>query len=445
MERAEPIQQRPRPLAKRWFEKGKRLSRRKRFTEAIAAFERAIAFSPRYADAHNGLGVARDYSGDSKGAELSYRRAIRMDPGHAKAQNNLGTLHYVRNRLDLAMRACRRAIGLNPRVPKFRLNLAVSQLLSGDLAAGFRNYEYRWAVGQPWTGRAPRKAWDGRRPLAGKSILLHSEQGFGDMMQFVRFVPRVTGLGARVHLEARTPLRRLFKTSFPQVKSIRTVGRPLPKCDEYCSVPSLAYAFGIEFATIPSEIPYLKAPGRCRWRGLDRKSAVPRIGIAWSGSVGHDDDRNRSIPFARFREIFRRSEARLYSLQTEVRDRDRADFDASPGVTHFMDQIRDFADTAAIIEAMDLVVSVDTAVAHLAGALAKPVWILLPFAPDWRWLLGRTDNPWYPTARLFRQPRAGDWASVFADVRSALDEALANMAAARKVGVPAGTNTRRFP
>ncbi len=445
MERAEPAPQRSRPLAKRWFEKGKRLSRMKRYPEAIAAFEQALVVSPRYADAHNGLGVARDYSGDARGAEHSYRRAIRLDPEHAKAQNNLGTLFFVRNRLDRAMRACRVAIGLNPRVPKFRYNLAVSQLLSGDLAAGWRNYEYRWAVRQPWTGRAPRKAWNGRRPLAGRSILLHSEQGLGDMIQFVRFVPRLIDLGARVHLEARTPLRRLFKSSFPQLKSVRAVGRPLPRCDEYCSVPSLAYAFGVELATIPAEVPYLRAPRRCRWQGLDRRSSRPRIGIAWSGSAGHDDDRNRSIPFARFREIFSTCDARLYSLQTQVRAPDRADFTADSEVVNFMGQIRDFADTAAVIGAMDLVVSVDTAVVHLAGALAKPVWVLLPFAPDWRWLLGRTDNPWYPTARLFRQPRAGDWDSVFADVRAALAHGFTHRAAAPKAVVPVRAGARRVP
>ncbi len=433
MESANPAQQSPRPLAKRWFEKGKRLCRMKRYTEAIAAFEQALAVSPRYPDAHNGLGVARDYSGDARGAERSYRRAIRLDPGHAKAQHNLGTLYFVLNRLDVSMRAYRRAIALNPRIPRFRANLAKSQLLSGDLAAGFRNYEYRWAIGQSWTGRAPRRAWDGRRPLAGKSILLHTEQGFGDMIQFVRFVPRVIDLGAKVHLEARKPLLRLFEASFRRVEAVHTVGQPLPKCDEYCSVLSLARAFAVELATIPAQVPYLKAPRGWRGKGLDTSSAVPRIGIAWSGSVSHDEDRRPlmpfSIPFARFCEIFRGCNARLYSLQTEVRDGDRAAFDATPEVSNFMERMRDFADTAAVIREMDLVVSVDTAVAHLAGALAKPVWILLPFTPDWRWLLGRSDSPWYPTARLFRQPCAGDWDSVFAEVRAALGRGLGRPAA----------------
>ena len=209
-------------------------------------------------------------------------------------------------------------------------------------------------------------------------------------------------------------------------------------------MPSLAYALGFEFATMPTAVPYLKSPGRCRWQGLDRRSALPRIGIAWSGSLDNYDDRNRSIPFARFREIFSGCNARLYSLQTEVRNEDRAAFDASPGVTNFMGRIRDFADTAAVIEATDLVVSVDTAVAHLAGALAKPVWILLPFAPDWRWLLDRTDNPWYPTARLFRQSRAGDWDSVFADVRASLRKMLGPRGG-REVGVPARTSPRQMP
>jgi len=363
----------------------------------------------------------------------AYRRALKIDPGHAKALNNLGTAHMGRNELGLAIAAYHRALELNRFIPKIRVNLGFAQLLGGDLHAGFRNYESRWAAGEPWSGRAPHKAWHGERPLRGRSILLHTEQGFGDMIQFVRLVPRVVDLGARVHLEAKPQLRRLFQASFPQIEAIHAAGEPLPRCDEYCPVPSLALALGIELSTVPAQVPYLRAPERCRGREIGLSPGTPRIGIAWSGSLGHDDDRNRSIPFERFRGILRGSSAHFVSLQKEVRPRDRAALAATPGVADFMDRIGDFADTAALIEKLDLVVCVDTSIAHLAGALGKPVWLLLPFAPDWRWMLDRPDSPWYPSMRLFRQPRAGDWESVFTEVRAELRARFSS----RRTGVAA--------
>ncbi|HXP61197.1 MAG TPA: tetratricopeptide repeat protein [Dongiaceae bacterium] len=420
MERPARPDPRPNPLARRIFRKGRRLNREKRFYEAIAAFEAAVALEPRYADAHNGLGVAHHGVGRVEAAVAAYRRALKIDPAHAKAHNNLGTAHMGRNEVGLAMAAYHRALGLNRFIPKFRVNLAFAQLLRGDFPAGFRNYESRWAAGEPWSGRSPGKAWRGERPLKGRSILLHSEQGFGDMIQFVRFVPRVVDLGARVHLEAKPQLRRLFQASFPQIEAIHVSGEPLPRCDEYCPVPSLPRALGVELSTIPSQVPYLRAPERCRGARISLAPGTPRIGIAWSGSLEHDDDRNRSIPFEHFREILRGSTSRFVSLQKDVRARDRAALAATPAVANFMDRIGDFADTAALIEKLDLVVCVDTSIAHLAGALGKPVWLLLPFAPDWRWMLDRSDSPWYPLTRLFRQPRAGDWDSVFTEVRAEL-------------------------
>lgn len=407
-------------LARRMFGKGRRLNREKRPYEAIAAFEIALALEPRYADAHNGLGVAYHAIGREDVAMASYRRALEIDPGHAKALNNIGTAHLGRNELSLAFAAFRRSLEHNRLIPETRVNLGMAQLLSGDLRAGFRNFESRWDTAELRSGRAPTKAWRGQRTIQGRSILLYTEQGYGDMIQNVRFIPKVLGLGARVHLEVDPQLLRLFQASFPQVEAFHVTGTRVPKCDEYCAVPSLPLALGIELSTIPARVPYLRASGRRQAKEIRWRPGVPRIGIAWSGSVDLGDDRNRSIRFRSFREILRGSVAHFVSLQKDVRARDRAALAAAPDVSNTMDRIRDFADTAALVGKLDLVICVDTSIAHLAGALGKPVWLLLAFAADWRWLLNRSDSPWYPSMRLFRQPRAGDWESVFAEVRAEL-------------------------
>ncbi|MGH7995903.1 MAG: glycosyltransferase family 9 protein, partial [Opitutaceae bacterium] len=267
----------------------------------------------------------------------------------------------------------------------------------------------------------PRKPWLGERPIRGRTLFLQSEQGFGDMIQFVRFAPLLARLGARVHLEAEAPLARLFQASFPEIEAIHLVGAPIPQCEEHCTVPSLPLAFGTELASIPAAIPYLRAPEPLPPLWGETASAGPfRVGLAWSGNPAHHNDRNRSIPFARFRLAFDGLDRRFVSLQKDVRPADAAVFDATSSIVHAAHLMTDFAATAALVEQLDLVVSVDTAVAHLAAALGKAVWLLLPYAPDWRWMLGRTDSPWYPTMRLFRQPRAGDWDSVLAEVRANL-------------------------
>jgi len=410
-------------LARQIYLIGNRLVRQKKHDQAVEAFEAAIALKPDYADAHNGLGIAHQRAGRVDKAMAAYRRAIEISPGHAQAHSNLGAAHMDRNEPGLAITAYGRALEINKFHPTIRTNLAFAQLLSGDFLAGWRNYEIRWAAGAARSERAvPGKTWLGERPLQGRSILLCSEQGFGDMMQFARFVPLVAALGARVHLEAKPPLQRLFRASFPEIEAVHALGDPIPECDEYCTVPSLALAFATELSTIPARVPYLRPPERSMAlrAGIGSAPGFPRIGIAWSGDPLHHNDSNRSIPFERFKQFVDGSGFRFVSLQKEVRVADLAALTATPAVGNLADRIGDFADTAALIEELDLVIAVDTSVAHLAGAMGKPVWLLLPFAPDWRWMLDRSDSPWYPTMRIFRQPRAGDWESVFAEVKAEL-------------------------
>jgi len=401
---------------------GDRLARAGRYEAAIVAYRHALTQDPGRAEIHNSLGVALHRTGAVEEAVAAYYRALEIDPVNVRAQSNLGAAHMDRNETALAIAAYERALSRSRYHPKIRTNLAFAQMLQGDLLAGWRNYESRWAAGARVKGRTfPTPAWLGGRSLAGRSILLGSEQGLGDMMQFARFVPEVVRLGARVHLEAEPGLRRLFASSFPEV-IVSTVGEAVAAVDEHCTVPSLPLAFGTGLDSIPARVPYLRSLGRtpARWPELGPPSGRPRIGLAWSGFPGHHNDRNRSIPFARFAALLSGLDFRWVSLQKEVRENDAAALAGLPAVANLSARIGDFADTAALAEEVDLVIAVDTSIAHLAGAMGKPVWVLLPFAPDWRWLLGRSDSPWYPTMRLFRQPKPGDWESVFAAVREQL-------------------------
>jgi hypothetical protein len=423
MEHQASAQADTRVVVRRICSLGDRLIRTKRFDDAIAAFEAALAIDPGCADAHNGLGVAHHSAGRVEEGMAAYRRAVEIDPGNVKAHSNLGTAFMERNAPDLAIAAYERALATNPINPTVRTFLAFAQLLSGDLPAGWRNYESRWAAGAAGNRRPfLRKPWLGGRSLAGRSILLCSEQGYGDMIQFARFVPLVASLGARVHLEAKQPLQRLFQASFPQLAAFHVVGEAAPRCEEYCTVPGLALAFGTGLSTIPAGVPYLTAPAAARlaWSDVQFPPGVPRIGIAWAGAATHQNDSKRSIPFAQFRGILAGGDVSAVCLQTEVRESDRQALAATPAVLDLSGRLRDFADTAALIEKLDLIIAVDTAAAHLAGALGRAVWVLLPFAPDWRWMLDRVDSPWYPSMRLFRQPSAGDWDSVIAAVRREL-------------------------
>jgi hypothetical protein len=300
----------------------------------------------------------------------------------------------------------------------------LSRLVRGDYAGGWPDHEARWGGSETQMPRRRFDAapWSGREPLAGKSILLHAEQGMGDVLMFARFAPLLHDRGARVVLEAHGPLAPLLQ-SVRGVDQVAALGAPLPSVDFEAALMSLPLLLGTGLDSIPGAAPYLEAPpGHLeRWRTRLAPLPRPRVGLAWSGSTTLRNDRNRSIPLAMLAPL-RHAGVTLVSLQKEIRDADRAALGAGPAIHTFEDEIADFRDTAALAAHMDVVVSVDTAVAHLAGALARPLWLLLPFAPDWRWLLDRDDSPWYPTARLFRQPAPGEWPAAIERVTRALRE-----------------------
>jgi hypothetical protein len=267
--------------------------------------------------------------------------------------------------------------------------------------------------------------WLGVESLKGKTILLQAEAGLGDTIQFCRYVRQVAARGARVLLEVQRPLLKVL-ANVEGVHKILPKGAKLPKFDYHCPLMSLPGAFNTIQKTIPADIPYLRSDAALatRWQkrlGKKEETRKRRIGLVWSGNPAHANDSNRSVALSDLSPLLLYN-AEWVSLQKEVRPGDADWLAGHTEVRHFGEQLRDFADTAALIENVDLVIAVDTSVAHLAGAMGKPLWLLLPFNPDWRWLLKRDDNPWYPTARLFRQPAIGDWGSVIATVSRSLSK-----------------------
>jgi hypothetical protein len=266
----------------------------------------------------------------------------------------------------------------------------------------------------------PQPLWLGAEEISGKTILLHSEQGFGDTIQFCRYVPLVAARGARVVLDVQKPLQPLMG-SLAGAPQIISTGDPLPDFDLHCPLLSLPLAFKTQLETIPSGAPYLLAPSQAvmNWDARLGANRRPRIGLAWSGNAAHERDRDRSMSLRAFLSILDIG-ATFVSLQKDVRADDATVLDERGEILQFGDQPGDFSDTAALVSQLDLVISVDTSVAHLAGALGKPVWVLLSYIPEWRWLLDRADSPWYPTARLFRQDHTRTWDAVIIRVREAL-------------------------
>ena len=342
-------------------------------------------------------------------------------PGHPQILTNRG--HALR-RLDRPLEALadfKAALVAAPEFAEAHFEAAMTHLTLGDFDTGWKEYEWRWKTAAFARHRRPFRAppWLGDEPVAGKTILLHAEQGFGDTIQFVRYAPLLASRGAKVICEVQPELQPLLS----QLSDVTVIasGGMRPAFDLHTPLLSLPLAFKTQAGTIPNALPYLAAPAErvADWRER-LPPGRPRAGFVWSGSSTHKNDANRSIALARLAPLFENPPLQCLSLQTELRDADRDTLRGLPNLVHLGDDIRDFADTAAIISLLDVVVSVDTAVAHLAGALGKPVVILLPFAADFRWMRDRDDTPWYPTAKLMRQPAFGDWDSVIVRLRDEL-------------------------
>jgi tetratricopeptide (TPR) repeat protein len=403
---------------------GKSYSDLGEYEQALRMLGRARTLNPRAWQIPYNIGRALGLLGRFEDEIAHYRQSIELKPDNATAYVNLGVALRDQRRFEEALGAFKKAIQIAPNDAGARTNRAQTNLLLGEYEHGWREYEWRWLDGGQ-RHEFGERAWLGERPLDGRTLLVHSEQGFGDTLQFVRFVPWLAASGGRVVLRVQDPLLPLLKR-FPGTDLVIGTSDEVPPFDDQCPLMSLPHALKAHRRPIPAA-PYLQADPVLRERWRQRLPAQParvRVGIAWSGSRTHVNDRARSMTLADWAPLFD-VDARFVSLVKDVREVDRTTLQSAPHIDQVADALDTFAETAALIAELDLVICVDTSVAHLAGALGKPVWVLLPFMPDWRWLLDRSDSPWYGTARLFRQPTRGAWPTVVANVRSALDEFIA--------------------
>ena len=397
------------------------LIRLRRFEEAVRQLDRAITLSPATPELYNNRGKPLKELGRLDEALADYDHAIALKPDYAHAHGNRGICLDDLARPDEAEASYARALALNPDHGDSHWNLAVNRLRAGDLRTGWIESEWRWKSGS--LGLKPcvfdQPLWLGAAPIAGKTLLVHCEQGLGDTIQFCRYVPLLAARGAKVILQVDGALKDLL-SGVEGVAQCIARADALPGFDLHCPLMSLPLAFGTTLATIPADVPYIPLPEPARdWSDWLGARVSPRIGLVWSGNPNHLNDHNRSVPLEKFLPLFDVG-AQFVSLQKGARERDRALLAGRRDIRDAEGELASFADTASLMRSLDLVISVDTSVAHLAGGLGKPLWVLLPYVADWRWLTGRDDSPWYPTARLFRQSAARQWDEVVANVRTTL-------------------------
>jgi tetratricopeptide (TPR) repeat protein len=416
--------------------------------KAIGHYRRALALHRDFAPAYLNLGVALLETGQVEAAEAAFETTHRLDPDNPGLGLNIANLRQAQNRLDEAIAtyrallaadpthieamvnlgdALRRqgrpgaaldcfaaALALDPDLPAARWNAGLCHLLLGDFPRGWAGFAWRFKAGAvaPQDSRLPE--WTGE-PLAGRWIVVQAEQGLGDTIQFARYLTRLKAVGAgEVALLCNKQLGRLLGRLCPTISD----DTPAPAWDCRVSLLDLPRLLGTDVATIDDAVPYIEVTPEqvAIWRRRLAPLPAPRVGLVWRGRPDHKNDRNRSMPAAALATLTRLPVGWV-SLQQGATE---AELEVLGPIRHLGDAFGDLLDAAEAIAALDLVVTVDTALAHLAGALGKPVWLLLPLAPDWRWMVGRSDSPWYPTARLFRQPRIGDWDSVIREVATAL-------------------------
>jgi tetratricopeptide (TPR) repeat protein len=403
---------------------GAALVRVDRIDDGVTACQRAIALDPLYASAYTNLGVALLRQDKAIEAIAANERAIALDPTFAKAYSNLSECLKDEGRLDEALQASRMSVAQALHSPMQDFNHALALLMEGDWAAGWAAYEVRRKAGvlAPHERKFTVPEWRGE-PLTGRTLLLHAEQGLGDTLQFVRFVRELAQPGVTIVIESQRPLVALLQS----LGSVRVVpqGAPLPPFDFHLPLMSLPNVLGTRLDSIPAAVPYLIANAAkvAGWKSRFGHTRDLNVGVVWSGNPDHKSDRRRSIPAASVLPALTMPGVRLFSLQKDPRPEDRGTLHALANcVTDLAPELEDFTDTAAALSALDQVIAVDTSVAHLAGALGRPVWVMLPYALDWRWLRDREDSPWYPTMRLFRQSVPKDWTDVLARLRPELSE-----------------------
>jgi tetratricopeptide (TPR) repeat protein len=411
--------------AKAYNNLGLALRKLGRLTEAIENYRKAIRLKPSYAQAHNNLGIALKEQEQFAEAIESYKRAIQFKADYAEAYYNLANAQRNQEQIEDAIENYTRAIRLKPDHADAHWNYSHALLSGGRFIEGFREYEWRRhidlkTIAYPHQHQVPR--WDGLC-FKGKRLLVHYEQGLGDSLQFVRYLPSVKARGGTVIFESLKPLMGLLR-GFDGIDELVETSfdrKPAVKFDLYASLMDLPGIFQTTLETIPAEVPYLYAdPMKTEYWKNRLTEGDFKVGIVWAGSPAHKSDHERSCALECFARLAEIAGVRLYGLQKGAAAMQAKDLAGTMSIEDLAEQFADLTDTAGAIENLDLVISVDTAVAHLAGAMGKPVWVLLQFAPDWRWMLKRTDSPWYPTMRLFRQRKPNGWSDVFGRVADEL-------------------------
>lgn len=408
-------------LATAYINLGGILNATRQFEEAKQIAEKAVELSPSSPEAWNNLSATHFGLNDYSSAQATAQKAVSLNPEFADAWFSLGIAFHQCGKLDDALTSYNKTLDIDPEYADAHWNKSTLMLLRGNLSEGWPLYEWRWKRKEsPAKRQFKQKLWIGQGPIRGKTLLIYVEQGIGDFLQFCRYVLEAQKQGAKVILETPRPLIALTSTLSPEIMVVPQ-GDPLPKFDLQCPIMSLPLAFGATLASIPKDTPYLfPSPAKTQaWKELLGATSKLRVGLAWSGNPEHDQDRNRSLPAAILAPLLEQ-EAEFFVVQKDVRPVDIDFLARHPEIRQHQSEFHDFSDTAALIDTLDLVISVDTSVTHLAGALGKPVWLLLQHLPDYRWLQDRTDTPWYPSARLFRQPSIGDWQSVIADIAQSL-------------------------
>lgn len=401
------------------------LRQKSRSAEAIACYKQALEVQPDQPNILHDLGNALKACGDYDEAISTFKRALSQNPQYAEALNSLGVAYKESGQFDRAMTCYDRAIALRSDYADAHWNRTLALLLKGDLAAGWSQYQAHYEALKPATVavKDDRPLWDGT-PLEGQRILVRYEQGLGDNIQFIRYLPLVKQAGGTVIYQAKPGLHALLE-DFDGIDELveATADHRVPVAyDLQISLMDLPRVFQTTLDSIPAEVPYLRPNPKhvAAWEGTFAHPGT-KVGVTWAGSPFHRNDSNRSCRIGEMTALLQAPGVHFYGLQTEPTGQDTQSC-AQLSLDNLGYLLSDLADTAATMAHLDLVISVDTAVLHLAGALGKPAWGLLPYAPDWRWMLDRNDTPWYPTMRLFRQPKPNDWASVFDEVASALEQ-----------------------
>jgi tetratricopeptide (TPR) repeat protein len=411
-------------LENAWLGRGNALVGLKRYDDALTAYEKALSLKPDLENAWVGRGHALVGSKRYDDALAIYEKALSLKPDLENAWLGRGNAFAGLKRYDDAFAAFDKAVELDPAFAQAHYNEGLLRLSLGEMERGWAKNEYRWETHlfRDANRNFVQPLWLGDSDIRDKAILLHAEQGLGDTVLACRYVPKVAALGAHVILEVQSSLKTLLG-GFQGVSMLIGRGDPIPQFDVQCPLMSLPLAFQTTIATIPNMVPYIAVRDNAveKWRSKLSTQKL-KVGIAWAGNPDFGGDRDRSILLKNILPATRIDGIEYFSLQKDLRHGDEELLNANPGIMRIDKEINDFADTAAIMMCLDLVISSDTSIVNLAGALGRPVWVLLPSMPDWRWLLERNDSPWYPTARLFRQAKAGDWKTVVNDVCAALKQ-----------------------